>query len=350
MMSAPPAPVGPGTAAPAQKPKGVRLKNVALTRPGDPPKLAPAPAAADSVLAEKKDETPSVRAEETPKAEEPKTPAAADPKEKAKEKRAQIQGMMEQGCNRNMMLKLWKCFTQSQMHTDLGYRAASRDVESPGDMWRIPPKDRQSDKGQSWREGMGSKKGGGGGGGGAGGTKTRGDKEVLKPGANAYKIQKANTRESELTRDARALLNKICPENKERIIERFAQIQIDNESEMEVLINIIFTKVMDDPHYCETYVDMIHALNKAYPEFPPTEEGDAPKNFRRLLINMTQDKFEDLMAKIEDEASDEMKQNVGQEDMTVLLIKSKRQAMATMKFIGHLFVRQLLAAAVIRRE
>merc|ERR1712106_481933 len=223
---------------------------------------------------------------------------------------------------------------------------ALRDQESPSPMetWRLPRKDRggvPDSSPASWRTG-GSKSG-------KGGSKPK-DKDTLKPGLNAYKIQKAATREAELQRDVRALLNKICPENKERIIDRIAQIQLDSVDEMRIVINIIFHKVCDDPHYCETYVDMIHALNKAYPEFPPEEEGSgSPATFRRMLVNTCQDKFEEMLSKLEDEEDGEKPEKMDADDLITAILRKKRNAMATMKFIGNLFVRQLLAAAVIRR-
>lgn len=120
---------------------------------------------------------------------------------------------------------------------------------------------------------------------------------------------------------------------------------------MEVLIKIIFVKVTDDPHYCETYVDMIAALNKKYPEFPPEEEGASPITFRRMLVNMCQDKFEEMLTKLEEDSEEavELAKTMDPDELAEITLKRKRNAMATMKFIGNLFVRQLLAAAVIRR-
>merc|ERR1719491_2023780 len=92
---------------------------------------------------------------------------------------------------------------------------------------------------------------------------------------------------------------------------------------------------------------MIQALNKAYPEFPAEEEGGTPYTFRRMLVNQCQNSFEELLS------SSEIVVNVSTsmepDDLEALVQKQKREAMATMKFIGHLFLRQLLAGTVIRR-
>jgi len=171
---------------------------------------------------------------------------------------------------------------------------------------------------------------------------------VLRPSPKAYKISSATTRQAELQRETRSLLNKICPENREKIIEQLIQTRLGSVEEMEIVINIIFCKVTNDPHYCETYVDMICALSKAYPEFPPQNEGEAPIDFRRMLVNTCQAKFEDMLSKVEEDATDVMLP-AALANLQEILLKQKCAAMATMKFVGHLYVRQLVAAPVIAR-
>jgi len=122
---------------------------------------------------------------------------------------------------------------------------------------------------------------------------------------------------------------------------------LDSVEELEIVIGIIFHKVTDDPHYCETYVDMVHALNTAYPEFPAEVEGEKPSTFRRMLVNLCQNKFEALLT-AQGTITEEKRRTMAPDDFQVLLIKQKRCAMAMMKFIGHLFLKQLLAKAVIR--
>jgi len=235
------------------------------------------------------------------------------------------------------MGQFWKA-TKASVN-DLGYRTAARDMESPSpmDMWRLPRKDRSGvadSSPASWRTGMGKTTKGGKG----------KEKDLLKPS----KLAKIKERTPQLQRETRALLNKICPENKEKIIKQVGEISIESVEDMQVIIGIIFHKVTDDPHYCETYVDMIHSLHTAYPEFPAEEEGEAPTSFRRMLVNMCQDKFEEMVSLAEEE-EDPKAATLDPDELLEQTIKKKRNCMATMKFIGNLFVRQLLAAAVIRR-
>jgi len=212
---------------------------------------------------------------------------------------------------------------------------------SPSESWRLPKKgDRTPDSGANWRQSMRDKKPSKGG--------NSKDLQQLKRSDNAYKIGKAQTREAEIQREVRGQLNKICPENKDVIIQRVANIRVDDVEELTVVIDIIFHKVTDDPHYCDTYVDMIVALHKTYPEFPATSEDEQPATFRRMLVNTCQDKFEE-MVQVEDEQEEEKLAAMDPEEKLAYSIKKKRNNMATMKFIGNLFVKGLLAAAVIRR-
>jgi len=346
-----PAAAAASTAAPAGglKSKGIRLKNASINRAGN----------AEPVAVKEKDSALVVKtaaaaaADSAPSdmtaPDEPKASSGGASTSQAKKVTSAVLLGRTQGFQRSMMLHFWKVSKAvPSIKSELGYRTAMRDEAgqspSPGETWRFPRKDRGNltDSSPSWRNSMGkssksgskNQKGGGGG-------------ESLKPGENAYRVQKATTREAELARDTRSLLNKICPENRDRIIDRLAQTQFDTVDEMEIVINIIFLKVTDDAHYCETYVDMIHALHKAYPQFEPQEEGAQPVTFRRMLVGTCQDKFEEMLHNVEN-GPDE-KDCEDENDFRLELIKQKRQAMATMKFIGHLFVRQLLAAAVIRQ-
>merc|ERR1712070_449911 len=56
-----------------------------------------------------------------------------------------------------------------------------------------------------------------------------------------------------------------------------------------------------------------------------------------------------MMIAEETDEQREKKEKMEPEELKEFLIKQKRSALATMKFIGHLFLRQLLAAAVIRQ-
>lgn len=179
-------------------------------------------------------------------------------------------------------------------------------------------------------------------GGGGGGVSSR-----LKPSENAYQRREPTTREQEIERQVRSLLNKICPENLKTIVERLAQVELHTANELEFVIRIIFEKALLEPHYCETYADMVFALQSRYPQFPPENEGEKPHTFTRVLLNICQNEFESLPTTFEATEEDKVKFKDDDHGLFLVLKKRKDKMLANMKFIGNLFLRQLLAVKVI---
>eukprot|EP00397_Hematodinium_sp_SG-2012_P003042 GEMP01003050.1.p1 GENE.GEMP01003050.1~~GEMP01003050.1.p1 ORF type:complete len:905 (+),score=126.71 GEMP01003050.1:258-2717(+) len=171
---------------------------------------------------------------------------------------------------------------------------------------------------------------------------------VLRPGDNAYKIEAPKTRSVEILRSVRSLLNKICPDNLKTIVEQLAQITLSSAEELESVIRIVFKKALSDSHYCATYADMVFALHSRYPEFPPKNEGEKPVTFTRILLNTCQREFENLPALLS-EPSPEIKAQYTAEECDSLQQTRKKCALANMKFIGNLFLRQLLSVKVINQ-
>jgi len=178
---------------------------------------------------------------------------------------------------------------------------------------------------------------------------SKGAKEVqdhrLKVSEKGYRPQDATSREEEIERTVRSLLNKICPENLKIIVERLALIKLHKAEELEHVIRIIFTKALAEPHYCETYADMVFALKNRYPEFAAEQEGEKATTFTRVLLNTCQNEFENLPTSFE--ATEEERRTYTPEDLRLELKKRKDKMLANMKFIGNLFLRQLLAVRVI---
>jgi len=173
-------------------------------------------------------------------------------------------------------------------------------------------------------------------------------KEFLpKPSENAYKVKEApQGRMEELQRNATSLLNKICPDNLTVIVDQLASIKLVKAEELEWVIRIIFKKALAEPHYCETYADMVFALKERYPQFPAENENEKPATFTRVLLNNCQNEFENMPATFE--ATDEERVKFpNPEELQQELKRKKDMMLANMKFIGHLFLRQLLAVKVI---
>lgn len=139
-------------------------------------------------------------------------------------------------------------------------------------------------------------------------------------------------------------MNKICPENLKTIVAQLAQIDLKRRQDLELVIRIIFEKALAEPHWCETYADMVFLLRDKYPEFPPETEGEPVQTFTRMLLDICQATFESFPSSFE--PSPEAKKNMDEEDLCKI-IREKLRMLANMKFIGNLFLRQLLGVRVI---
>merc|ERR1719329_2002553 len=152
------------------------------------------------------------------------------------------------------------------------------------------------------------------------------------------------SRSDRLRRDLKSLLNKVCPENVLIIVERIANQEIATVEELELLISLIFEKALAEPHYSETYADMIFTLKDWMPEFPSATTGK-PVTFRAALINTCQHEFESLSTTLAFDP-DELAR-LDQEEIDFQKKKKKGRVLANMKFIGQLFLREMLNAKII---
>jgi len=172
-----------------------------------------------------------------------------------------------------------------------------------------------------------------------------GNLKDLNTTGKGYKITDPKGREEDIERRVRGLLNKICPDNLKTIVDRLASVDLHKAEELEHVIRIIFSKALAEPHYCETYADMVFSLRTRYPEFPPEHEGEKAHSFTRILLNTCQNEFESLPTSFE--PTEEDKQMYTPDDLRIDIGKKKEKVLANMKFIGNLFLRQLLAVKVI---
>jgi len=151
----------------------------------------------------------------------------------------------------------------------------------------------------------------------------------------------------ELRRSVQSLLNKVCPENVSTIAEKIAMINVRSADELEVIIELMFRKALAEPHYCETYADLIFGLQSAFPEFP-SEDGGRNITFKSSIVNVCQNEFEALPRLFENTEEDREKAaSVGTGVGEFACKKRKDRMLANMKLIGHIFLRQLLPAKVI---
>lgn len=89
---------------------------------------------------------------------------------------------------------------------------------------------------------------------------------------------------------------------------------------------------------------MVFALKQRMPEFP-SQNGGKPVTFKAALLNTCQNEFEALPTILR--MSAEEVEGLDPEEIDFQKKKRKDRVLANMKFIGHLFLRQLLSAKII---
>jgi hypothetical protein len=233
--------------------------------------------------------------------------------------------------DRQLMLRVWRLHPDDVHDAVKGLRTSLRPGETPQGNWRSP---KPPVPGQGDHPAKPSRP-------------AKPSLPTWSPSPNAYKPVRPTTRKDELERSVRALLNKICPDNLQTIVERLAQVSLETASELEIVISIIFQKALSEPHYSETYADMVFALRRRYPEFPPEHEWEKPHSFTRVLLNTCQHEFESLPMSLE--PAEEERSMLSADGLRLFLKQRKDKVLANMKFIGNLFLRQLLAVKVVGR-
>jgi len=167
------------------------------------------------------------------------------------------------------------------------------------------------------------------------------------PSETAYRVAKKETtsREQELQRAVQSLLNKICPENVKKIGSQIAETKVVSTAELKLVIGLIMKKSLSEPHYCETYADLVYLLKAEMPEFPCPDGGPKPVSFKSTLLNFCQNEF-DCISTIMEETEDEA-DKYNPEELDFIRNQRKTRVLANMKFIGHLFLRGLLTPKII---
>ncbi|CAD7936882.1 unnamed protein product [Amoebophrya sp. A120] len=171
------------------------------------------------------------------------------------------------------------------------------------------------------------------------------DLGLLKKTQNAYQVGHVDgSRLQQIKRQVQALLNKIAPDNLQVIVDQMAKIEIERANELDMVIELVYAKALNEDHYCQTYADMVYNLKTRYPEFPSEEDPTKKITFHRQLLTVCQDKYESCSRML---AGDEMPADLKGQELAAEMKKRRKHSITNMKFIGQLFLRQLLSVKVI---
>ena len=162
---------------------------------------------------------------------------------------------------------------------------------------------------------------------------------------------RAKTHYDAIMKKARSVLNKLTKTNHPELSDQLAHLEILNREELRGLVGIIFDKALEEGHLCMICAQLCNEIQDRMPEFrgdacPGLRDTKVRKvTFKRCLLNMCQEEFE--RADRRDEMNDEETDGL---DAAAKAKKSSRvrtRMLANVKFMGELFVQQILNKKVM---
>nr|GME00004.1 eukaryotic translation initiation factor 4G-like isoform X1 [Ipomoea batatas] len=161
-----------------------------------------------------------------------------------------------------------------------------------------------------------------------------------------YEVRKANDVEEGKQRQLKAILNKLTPQNFERLFQQVKDVSIDNAATLAGVISQIFDKALMEPTFCEMYVDLCYHLSSELPDFV---EDDQRITFKRLLLNKCQEEFERgerEQAEAEKmEGDGEFKQS--DQEREEKRIQARRRMLGNIRLIGELYKNKMLTERIM---
>lgn len=170
------------------------------------------------------------------------------------------------------------------------------------------------------------------------------------------------TRKAGIERAVRRLLS--SGHSLPTIAEELVLVDVDDASELEVVVSCIWNHIFCDSCNLDAYAEMLTALRGRFPDFQQQNTDEKPMTFLRMLLNRCQSEFEQSLSSFEPAQKDkELIQSLKQEfeadpdamalqadeldDLSAATHRRKERALVVVKFIGQMFMQDLIALKVI---
>ncbi|KAG8239741.1 hypothetical protein J437_LFUL018437, partial [Ladona fulva] len=151
----------------------------------------------------------------------------------------------------------------------------------------------------------------------------------------------------ELYAAMRGILNKLTPQNFEKLVQQVLKLPIDTMEKLVGVINLVFDKAVDEPNFSVAYAELCNYLNNANIARQVKKGDDSNnENFRKILLKRCQREFEKDKAaeyglherekEIEKEPNEEKRKELRlqlEEDER----RIRRQSVGVTRFIGELY-------------
>ncbi|CAK9152051.1 unnamed protein product [Ilex paraguariensis] len=170
--------------------------------------------------------------------------------------------------------------------------------------------------------------------------------QVMHKAEKKYEVGKVTDEEQAKQRQLKGILNKLTPQNFEKLFEQVKQVNIDNATTLTGVISQIFDKALTEPTFCEMYANFCSHLAG---ELPDLSVGSEKITFKRLLLNNCQEEFERGEREQEEankaEEEGEAKQSV--EEREEKRTQARRRMLGNIRLIGELYKKKMLTERIM---
>ncbi|TQE06354.1 hypothetical protein C1H46_008062 [Malus baccata] len=170
--------------------------------------------------------------------------------------------------------------------------------------------------------------------------------QVMHKADRKYEVGKVSDEEQAKQRQLKAILNKLTPQNFEKLFKQVKAVNIDNATTLTGVISQIFDKALMEPTLCEMYANFCFYLAGELPDF---SEDNEKITFKRLLLNKCQEEFERGEREQEEanKADEEGQVKQSEEEREEKRIKAQRQMLGNIRLIGELYKKKMLTERIM---
>lgn len=164
---------------------------------------------------------------------------------------------------------------------------------------------------------------------------------------NRYEVGKVSDEEQAKQRLIKGILNKLTPQNFDKLFVQVQEANIDSATTLTGVISQIFDKALMEPTFCEMYALFCVKLAADLPEFTENEEKFT---FKRVLLNKCQEEFERGEREQEEAEKDEeehVEVKMTAEEREEKRLKARRRMLGNIRFIGELYKKSMLTERIM---
>ncbi|XP_063937771.1 uncharacterized protein LOC108196917 isoform X2 [Daucus carota subsp. sativus] len=142
------------------------------------------------------------------------------------------------------------------------------------------------------------------------------------------------------------ILNKLTPQNFDRLFEQVKQINIDNAGTLAGVMSLIYDKALMKPTLCGMFANFCYHLSEELPDFI---EDDEKITFKRLLLNKCQEEFERGEREREEtnRPEEEGETQQSRKEREKKRIQALRLKLGNIKLMGELYKKRMLTERIM---